>query len=53
LVSLEDALKTADVIAVIVKHRAFLDDAVIATQRQRSVVDFCGVSFGWELPVPK
>jgi UDP-N-acetyl-D-mannosaminuronic acid dehydrogenase len=53
LVSLEDALKTADVIAVIVKHRAFLDDAVIATLRQRSVVDFCGVSFGWELPVPK
>jgi UDP-N-acetyl-D-mannosaminuronic acid dehydrogenase len=46
LVSLEDALKTADVIAVLVKHRAFLDDAVKATLRQRSVVDFCGVGLG-------
>jgi UDP-N-acetyl-D-mannosaminuronic acid dehydrogenase len=46
MVSLEDALKTADVIAVLVKHRAFLDDAVRATLRQRSAVDFCGVGFG-------
>ena len=46
LVSLEEALKTADVIAVLVKHRAFLDDAVRATLRQRSAVDFCGVGFG-------
>lgn len=45
LVSLEEALKTADVIAVLVKHRAFLDDAVRATLRQRSAVDFCGVGF--------
>ena len=46
LVSLEDALKTADVIAVLVKHRAFLDNDVKATLRQRSVLDFCGVGFG-------
>ena len=46
LVSLEDALKTADLIAVLVKHRTFLDDAVKATLRQRSAVDFCGVGFG-------
>ena len=53
LVSLEDALKTADVIAVLVKHRAFLDDTVKAKLRQGSAMDFCGVGFGLGLPVPK
>ena len=46
LVSLEYALKTADVIAVLVKHREFLDDAVKATLFQRSAMDFCGVGLG-------
>ena len=53
LVSLEDALKTADVIAVLVKHRAFLNDTVKAKLRQGSAMDFCGVGFGLGLPVPK
>ena len=43
LVSLEYALKTADVFAVLVKHREFLKDAVKAALRQRNTVDFCGV----------
>jgi UDP-N-acetyl-D-mannosaminuronic acid dehydrogenase len=46
LVSLEEALKTADVLAVLVKHREFLSDAVKTTLRQRSAVDFCGVGCG-------
>ena len=46
LVSLEDALKTADVFAVLVKHREFLNDAVKATLGQRKAVDFCGVGCG-------
>ena len=46
LVSLEDALKTADVFAVLVKHREFLNDAVKTTLRQRRAVDFCGVGCG-------
>lgn len=46
LVSLEDALKTADVIAVLVKHRSFLNGDVKDSLRQRIVVDFCGLGFG-------
>jgi len=46
LVSLDVALKTADVFAVLVKHSEFLSDAVKAALRQRRVVDFCGVVYG-------
>jgi UDP-N-acetyl-D-mannosaminuronic acid dehydrogenase len=46
LVTLEVALKTADVFAVLVKHREFLSDAVKTTLRQRRAVDFCGVGCG-------
>ena len=46
LVSLEEALKTADVIAVLVKHRTFLDEDVKAMLRKRMVLDFCGAIFG-------
>jgi UDP-N-acetyl-D-mannosaminuronic acid dehydrogenase len=46
LVALEEALKTADVIAVLVKHRAFLDEDVKTMLRKLSVLDFCGVLFG-------
>ena len=43
LVSLEDALATADVFAVLVKHRGFLDSAVKTALGERGTVDFCGV----------
>ncbi len=43
LLSLEDALKTADVFAVLVKHQEFLDESVKIAFRERSVLDFCGV----------
>jgi UDP-N-acetyl-D-mannosaminuronic acid dehydrogenase len=44
LVSLEDALKTADVFAVLVKHRGFLDAEVKAKLRDRGALDFCGLA---------
>jgi UDP-N-acetyl-D-mannosaminuronic acid dehydrogenase len=43
LVTLEDALKTADVLAVLVKHREFLSDTVKFSLKQRNALDFCGV----------
>ena len=43
LVTLEDALKTSDVFAVLVKHRSFLDAAVKTALRERGALDFCGV----------
>ena len=43
LLSLEDALNTADVFAVLVKHREFLDESVKMALNERSVLDFCGV----------
>jgi UDP-N-acetyl-D-mannosaminuronic acid dehydrogenase len=46
LISLEEAFQTADVFAVLVKHREFLNDAVKTTLKQRKVVDFCGVVRG-------
>lgn len=46
LVSLDEALKSADVLAVLVKHREFLSDAVKATLSQLKAVDFCGVGCG-------
>ncbi len=43
LVTLEDALKTADVLAVLVKHRSFLDAAAKMALGERGGLDFCGV----------
>ena len=43
LVSLNEALATADVFAVLVKHRGFLDGAVKEALSDRGAVDFCGV----------
>lgn len=43
LLTLEDALKSADVFAVLVKHRGFLDESVKLALSERSVLDFCGV----------
>jgi UDP-N-acetyl-D-mannosaminuronic acid dehydrogenase len=43
LLALEDALKTADVFALLVKHRGFLDESVKMALNERSVLDFCGV----------
>ena len=42
LVTLEDALKTADVFAVLVKHRGFLYDAVKVELKDRGALDLCG-----------
>jgi len=43
LVTLEVALKTADVFAVLVKHKGFLDGSVRSALIERSALDFCGV----------
>jgi UDP-N-acetyl-D-mannosaminuronic acid dehydrogenase len=43
LVSLEDALKTADVFAVLVKHRGFLSESVRVALFERGALDLCGV----------
>jgi UDP-N-acetyl-D-mannosaminuronic acid dehydrogenase len=43
LVSLNEALATADVFAVLVKHRSFLDSSVKEALSDRGAVDFCGV----------
>ena len=43
MVSLDDALATADVFAVLVKHRQFLDVLVKTSIGDRLAVDFCGV----------
>lgn len=43
LVSLNEALATADVFAVLVKHRSFLDGSVKEALSDRGAVDFCGV----------
>ena len=43
LVSLEDALKTADVFVLLVKHREFLNTIVRIALVERGALDFCGV----------
>ena len=43
LVTTEEALKTADVLAVLVKHRGFLDPPVKAALIELRALDFCGV----------
>jgi UDP-N-acetyl-D-mannosaminuronic acid dehydrogenase len=43
LASLEEALKTADVVAVLVKHRQFIQLASIGELSGARILDFCGV----------
>jgi UDP-N-acetyl-D-mannosaminuronic acid dehydrogenase len=43
LYSLADALNSADVIAVLVKHRQFLNDSVQKKLGFSNILDFCGV----------
>jgi len=43
LLSLEDALQKAEVIAVLVKHRQFANDAVRKQLQVAKALDFCGV----------
>lgn len=43
LVTLEDALQTADVVAVLVKHRQFIQLASAGELKDGSILDFCGV----------
>ena len=42
LLTLEEALKNADVFAVLVKHKGFLDESVKSALNDRAVLDFCG-----------
>ena len=44
LISLEDALQTADVFAVLVKHRQFVMPAVKQKLVELKALDFCGIS---------
>ncbi len=43
LVTLEAALDTADVFAVLVKHKGFVEDSVKSALLERGALDFCGV----------
>lgn len=43
LLTLQDALRKADVFAVLVKHRTFIDGAVKTSLGERGALDFCGV----------
>lgn len=43
LVTLEAALKTADVFAVLVKHKGFLEASVKSALVEHGALDFCGV----------
>jgi UDP-N-acetyl-D-mannosaminuronic acid dehydrogenase len=42
-VDLDEALRTVDVVAVLVKHRQFTEPAVKAKLASLKTVDFCGV----------
>ena len=44
LVELSEALSSADVLAVLVKHRQFIDAAKTGKFMRDGVVDFCGIS---------
>lgn len=43
LIELDDALKSADVLAVLVKHRQFVDAEKIGQFARVGVIDFCGL----------
>jgi len=43
LVSMNEAIDTADVVAVLVKHRQFRDSDFMHALAQKKVLDFCGL----------
>jgi UDP-N-acetyl-D-mannosaminuronic acid dehydrogenase len=43
LIELDDALKSADVLAVLVKHRQFVDAEKIGQFARVGIIDFCGL----------
>jgi len=45
LIDLEDALKVADVLVILVKHRQFVDAAKSGKFSRERVIDFCGIAF--------
>lgn len=44
LIDLDEALKSADILAVLVKHRQFIDAAKKSQFNRVGIIDFCGVS---------
>ena len=44
LVSLDEALECSDVIAILVKHKEFIDAAVEGKFLHKSVINFCGIA---------
>lgn len=44
LIELDDALKSADILAVLVKHRQFIDAEKIGKFARDGIIDFCGLS---------
>ena len=43
LMELDEALNTADVLAILVKHKAFIDAAINGRFSRDGVIDFCGI----------
>jgi UDP-N-acetyl-D-mannosaminuronic acid dehydrogenase len=43
LVKLDDALNSADVLAILVKHRQFVDAEKMGKFDRNGIVDFCGL----------
>ena len=44
LIELEEALKSVDILAILVKHRQFIDAAKIGQFARVEAIDFCGVA---------
>jgi UDP-N-acetyl-D-mannosaminuronic acid dehydrogenase len=42
LVKLEEALRSADILAIMVKHRQFLHEPIKELLRAQGALDFCG-----------
>jgi UDP-N-acetyl-D-mannosaminuronic acid dehydrogenase len=45
LVTLDEALTTADVIVVLVKHKQFINPVCKQKLQERKILDFCGIEF--------
>jgi UDP-N-acetyl-D-mannosaminuronic acid dehydrogenase len=45
LVTLDEALTTADVIVVLVKHKQFINPVCKQKLQERKILDFCGIDF--------
>ena len=45
LVTLDEALTTADVIVVLVKHKQFINPVCKQKLQERKNLDFCGIEF--------